>query len=107
MKLNEYQDQAAFFRTKETPDVERVLGLAEEVGEVMGIFKRIERADHGGEAIVMARPRIKKELGDVLWYLSQVAKDWNITLEEIASENLLMLTDRKSRGVLKGSGDNR
>ena len=46
-------------------------------------------------------------MGDVLWYLSQLASELDIDLGEIAQRNLDKLFDRKSRGVIGGSGDKR
>lgn len=53
------------------------------------------------------RAKVKKELGDALWYVSQAAFEIGYTLEEIASDNILKLADRAQRGVLQGSGDER
>ena len=50
---------------------------------------------------------IAKELGDVLWYLSQISTELNLSLEEIAQLNLEKLFDREKRGVIKSEGDNR
>jgi len=48
-----------------------------------------------------------KELGDVLWYLSQLSTELSISLEEVASLNIEKLISRKKRNKLHGSGDNR
>jgi NTP pyrophosphatase (non-canonical NTP hydrolase) len=48
-----------------------------------------------------------KELGDVLWYVSQIASELGLELEEIAEANLEKLLSRQRRGVLSGSGDER
>jgi NTP pyrophosphatase (non-canonical NTP hydrolase) len=48
-----------------------------------------------------------KELGDVLWYVSQIASELGLELEEIAQANLEKLLSRQRRGVLSGSGDER
>ena len=53
------------------------------------------------------RALLKKEIGDVLWYAAAAARELGFTLGEIAAENLQKLADRKARGVLGGSGDNR
>ena len=50
---------------------------------------------------------IKKELGDVLWYVSQVATELTLSLDEVALCNIEKLQSRKKRGKLSGSGDNR
>jgi NTP pyrophosphatase (non-canonical NTP hydrolase) len=48
-----------------------------------------------------------KELGDVLWYVSQLASELGLELEQIAQGNLEKLLSRQRRGVLSGSGDER
>lgn len=103
MFLNDYQTAAARYRTKETPDIERVLGLGEEAGEVLGLIKKRIRGDNDPAF----QEKVLKELGDTLWYLSQVAKDCGFSLQDVAMTNLQKLEDRFQRGVLKGSGDNR
>ena len=50
---------------------------------------------------------IVKELGDILWYISEIANNMGLTLEYIASSNIEKLADRANRGVIHGSGDNR
>jgi NTP pyrophosphatase (non-canonical NTP hydrolase) len=48
-----------------------------------------------------------KELGDVLWYVAQLATELELELELIAQQNLEKLLSRQRRGVLSGSGDER
>lgn len=82
------------------------MGLANEAGEVLGVAKKIFR-DQQGEVTDETREKIKKELGDVLWYVAQVASDFDLQLEDVAQANLDKLSSRKERGVLQGSGDDR
>lgn len=81
------------------------LGLAGEVGEVCEKIKKVIR-DKGGDFSVV-REDLIKELGDVCWYLANLAFDLNIDLGEVARTNLKKLSDRKARGVIQGSGDDR
>lgn len=48
-----------------------------------------------------------QELGDVLWYISNLAYELGLDLNETAEENLKKLFSRKKRGKIKGEGDNR
>ena len=77
------------------------LGLGGETGEVLEKTKKLIRDFH------FNKEEVAKELGDVLWYLAQYASAIGYTLEEIAENNVRKLTDRQSRNVLTGSGDNR
>jgi len=78
------------------------LGLSGEAGEVANKVKKVMRGDSGADFSC-----VPDELGDVLWYLAAIATDLGVTLEEIANKNIEKLYDRRARGVIKGSGDNR
>ena len=88
------------------PVIYPTLGLANEAGEVAGKIKKIFR-DRKGEITPEDRSSIKYELGDVLWYLSQVCTSLDIDLADVAESNLKKLFSRKARGALKGDGDKR
>lgn len=83
-----------------------VLGLQGEVGEVSEKIKKIFR-DNSGRLTGEKREEIKKELGDVLWYLAQLSKELGIRFSEVAKGNLEKLASRQIRGTLHGNGDNR
>ncbi len=82
------------------------LGLVNEAGEVAGKIKKVFR-DKDGEISTETREALKAELGDVLWYISQVATELELSLDEIAEANIAKLLDRLERGKIKGDGDNR
>lgn len=83
------------------------LGLAGEVGELCNKVKKIVRDYEGSLTRSGYKGQLKAELGDILWYLSQVASDAGLSLDEIATENLTKLADRKKRGTIGGDGDER
>jgi len=82
------------------------LGLTNEAGEVSGKIKKVFR-DKDGIISDETRDALKAELGDVLWYLAQVATELNLSLDEIAEYNIAKLLDRQARGKIQGDGDNR
>jgi NTP pyrophosphatase (non-canonical NTP hydrolase) len=82
------------------------LGLAGEAGEFADHAKKVIR-DDGGAVSDERRAAMSKELGDVLWYVAQLATELELDLDEIAQQNLEKLLSRKRRGVLAGSGDDR
>lgn len=82
------------------------LGLAGESGEVVEKIKKLIR-DKNGVVDEKAKQEITEELGDVLWYLSQLATELDLSLDEIASENLQKLFSRLERNKIQGDGDNR
>lgn len=118
--LNEYQLLA--HKTADYPDVKVVgtkegvehyfnytypaLGLAEEAGEVAGKFAKAVR-DNAGVIDEKRKQEIVKELGDVLWFVTELCTSLGVTLEDVAQRNLDKLASRKERGVIHGSGDNR
>ena len=110
MDLDEYQNQAeetAIFPDKlpdfiEVGQVYTVLGQAGESGEIEEKLKKAIREDDP-EYI----EEMRAEVGDVLWYLSQVCEEFDWSLEQIAQDNLDKLQDRQERGQLTGEGDNR
>ena len=82
-----------------------VLALAEEAGEVAGkVAKYVRKQDTDYQAL---RAAVGKELGDVAYQLSETARQFGYSLQEIIDMNVEKLTDRKERGVLVGEGDNR
>ena len=109
MTFEEYQKKSR--KTAKYPDagsnfIYPTLGLVGETGEVAKKIKKVIR-DDGGEILPEKRKEIEKELGDVLWYFTQLATELNFSLDEIAEKNIEKLYSRLERGTLGGSGDNR
>ncbi len=108
MELSEYQRLSR--RTAEYPReawlAYPALGLAGEAGEVAEHAKKAIRDDRGRIG-AERRAAMAKELGDVLWYVAQLASELELDLNEIAEGNLEKLLSRQRRGVLSGSGDDR
>lgn len=109
MKFKEYQQATS--QTAKYPPSQALeylsLGIASEAGEVAGKMKKWIR---DGDSKMTREQWIKamsSEIGDVLWYAARLADELNLDLGQIAQENMDKLLDRKERGVIGGSGDNR
>ena len=109
MELNEYQRLAN--QTDKHPDkgnleadprsiMVPLLGMAGEVGELLGEHKKWLRE---GESYKLFPERVKEELGDLLWYLSNVATKHGLKLEEVADFNLAKTGRRWQFGGADGA----
>ncbi len=109
MTFKEYQEKSketAVYPSIGERFVYPLLGLVGESGEIAEKIKKIFR-DRNGVVDEETKKEIRKELGDVLWYLSQIATELDISLEEVAFSNIEKLMSRKERSQLHGDGDNR
>ena len=109
MNFNDYQNQS--HKTAGYPAIGHsviypTLGLVNEAGEVAGKIKKVFR-DKEGQINEETRDAIKAELGDVLWYIAQLATELDLSLDDIAEANIAKLHDRLERGKIRGDGDNR
>ena len=104
MELNEYQLAARKFVKDSISSNSNyfAMGLAGETGEVLEKLKKSLRDDDGLDVA-----GFQKELGDVLWYLSQLSLCYGLDLEGVARMNLKKLQSRSDRNLISGSGDNR
>lgn len=107
MKLSEYQSQSRrTMRVSETLDPDRFdhflcnhgLGLAGESGEVVELIKKA--VFHGHD---LDRLKLRKELGDVLWYLAAIATMCGLDLDDVAEGNISKLKARYPDGFDKAA----
>lgn len=106
MTFNDYQEQSAETAIYPRESEKQVLsylalGLNGEAGEVAEHIKKYLRDSTFDKYALLA------ELGDVLWYLSQLVNELEFDLEDVASSNLNKLKSRMERGVISGSGSDR
>ena len=109
MDFNTYQKNARL--TAQYPNlgsnyIYPTLGLVGEAGEVAEKVKKVIR-DKKGVFDDESKKGLKKELGDVLWYVSNLCTEFNFSLDDIALQNLEKLNLRATKGKISGSGDDR
>ena len=109
MDFDNYQIEArktAIYPNKDKNFIYPTLGLVGESGEVAEKIKKILR-DKNGNLDNESKLALKKELGDVLWYLANLCNELDFSLDDVAKGNLEKLNLRLSRGKISGSGDDR
>ena len=109
MNFDEYQEQSG--KTAIYPDRGKnftypTLGLSGETGEVAEKIKKVIR-DKGGVVDDATRDALRKELGDVLWYVAQLCTELDLSMSDVAENNIEKLLSRQKRGQLSGEGDSR
>jgi NTP pyrophosphatase (non-canonical NTP hydrolase) len=102
MNFNEYQQKAMSFRLESANSPYAFMGLVGEVGELYGAIAKAMRDD-----TEIDTEYVKKELGDILWFVAAITTDMNLNLSDVAQKNIEKLGSRKARGVIQGSGDDR
>ena len=82
------------------------MGLVGEAGEVANKVKKIYR-DQDGHIVKENVDQLKGEIGDVLWYITALANEIGVSLEDIMEANYSKLIKRRETDTLGGSGDDR
>lgn len=72
------------------PIVHSALGLAGESGEVADLVKKSQYLRSDG----LDESKLVEELGDALWYLTQIASQIGVSLEQVAIANIQKLEAR-------------
>lgn len=109
LSFNYYQKQSR--KTAIYPNVNNnlnyvIIGLCGEVGELANKYKKIIR-DYNNIINPEYNLKLIQELGDILWYISNIASELNINLSKIALMNLDKLKIRAMNNKLHGEGDER
>jgi NTP pyrophosphatase (non-canonical NTP hydrolase) len=105
MEFNDYQEKVLKFRMESGDPIYAMIGLSGEVGELHSLVAKAIRDGIKDEADFEIN--VKKELGDILWFIAAIADDFETSLDEIANINYYKLKDRFNRNAVGGSGDAR
>ena len=108
MKFNEFQDLAMETRLPSANEFYALLGLVGEVGEIYSLLaKRIRDGFDDEDDEIAFEAKLKKEIGDTLWFIAAICEDMDFTMDECAEVVIKKLQARKKAGTLQGSGDER
>ena len=122
LTLDEYQKRAMDTCMESCENITYMLtNLTAEVGELAGKIAKAVRSGKvtiEGNQLVYSKECMESdatclrrdlmyEAGDVLWQLAGLCTVLHLPLEYVAEKNLAKLADRKKRGVIDGTGDNR
>ena len=106
MTINEYQKLAM---TTLNPELDKkdilingVMGLCGESGEAIDIVKK-----HLAQGHELDREHLIKELGDIAWYIAEVATVLDVELEEVLTRNIEKLKARYPEGFSTEKSVNR
>ena len=119
MNASEYQVKAHDFASYGDNAMYPALGLAEEAGEVCGKIAKFIRHNNGmtpqdaeesssplmRDEVAKFRTALMSELSDVMWMVAEIATLNGLGLDEIMEYNIVKLTERRSKGLIDGSGD--
>ena len=97
MTINEYQKLAMTTLNSELDKkdvlINGVMGLCGESGEVIDIVKK-----HLAQGHELDKEKIIKELGDVAWYMAEIATVLDVELEDVLVQNIEKLKKRYPEG---------
>lgn len=106
MTINEYQKLAMKTLNPQLSEkdvlINGVMGLCGESGEAIDIVKKWLAQGHD-----LDKEKLKKELGDICWYLAETATALGYNLEEIMAANIEKLRKRYPEGFTVEKSVNR
>ncbi len=96
MEFKKYQEEAKSTIQKYHLDdkLNKVIPFLGIVGEAGSVLTELKKSIRDGDSYTNFKPKLIEELGDVLWYISAIATQNGIDLEEVASSNLAKTNDR-------------
>ena len=112
MTANEYQEKCKEAMTPECESIFYLLfGLTAETGEIVGKHQKWLRGDfekgNTDDEYDTLQGQVIPELGDALWFLTNIASYYGVSLEEVMKININKIEARQQNGTIKGDGDDR
>ena len=97
MNFNTYQTEAAKTVSENGFDlINAALGLCGESGEFADLVKKLAYQGHD-----LDKDHLKRELGDIMWYMALAATIIDCDLEDVADTNITKLRARYPKGYFE------
>jgi len=102
MEFSYYQNEAKKTIQKYIADdkINEFIPFLGIIGEAGSVLTELKKKLRDGEGYGAFKEKLQEELGDVLWYISTIATQHQLNLEEIAKSNIRKINDRFSEGDL-------
>lgn len=96
MDFTKYQEQAVKTQQlyKDDESINEVVPFLGIVGETGSVVAELKKKLRDGDNYSRFKQQLEEELGDVLWYVSNLASNYKLSLDEIAEKNLKKIRDR-------------
>jgi len=94
MEFNKYQEEAIKTRQPYPKEHDIIVPFLGIVGETGSVISELKKKIRDGESYLSFKKNLTVELGDVLWYIANIASQNELTLEDIAAINLEKIQDR-------------
>lgn len=94
MDFKEYQDKAIKTRQSYPKEHDIIVPFLGIVGETGSVISELKKKIRDGESYTGFKKNLTEELGDVLWYIANIASQNDLLLEDIAEKNIKKIHDR-------------
>jgi NTP pyrophosphatase (non-canonical NTP hydrolase) len=96
MDFSSYQEKAkeTIQKNASADNLTTIVPFLGIIGEIGSLVTELKKKFRDGEAYVAFKSKLGEELGDVLWYISTIATQNELSLEDIAKKNLEKIHDR-------------
>ena len=106
MTIQDYQEKIKRTMNNNLTPIERIsmlsMGISGETGELIDYLKKAYYHDH-----TLSFDHVKKEIGDIMWYLGNICNEYKLDLSEILDINIDKLNKRYPDGFDPDKSKNR
>jgi NTP pyrophosphatase (non-canonical NTP hydrolase) len=94
MHFDKYQEIAVSTKQKYPQEYQLIVPFLGIIGETGSVISELKKKIRDGDSYTAFNNNLTEELGDVLWYIANIAHNYNIKLSEVAKNNTKKIKDR-------------